>query len=92
MGDGEENEAESAIFLSWFSLFDSADGDLLWDKMDVSTWLSLCIFKVFVGIAGLLLVFCNCCLKHTVKPFKEQQVLHFSRRSLISSVCTRGLC
>lgn len=57
MGDAGENEAESTIFLSCFSLFDSADGDLLWDKMDVSTWLSLCIFKVFVGIAGLLPVF-----------------------------------
>lgn len=57
MGDRGENEAESAIFLSWFSVFDSADGALLWDKMDVSTWLSLCIFKVFVGIAGLLPVF-----------------------------------
>lgn len=50
-----ENEAESAIFLSWFSVFDSADGALLWDKMDVSTWLSLSAFlKSFVGIAGLL--------------------------------------
>lgn len=57
VGDRGENEAESAIFLSWFSVFDSADGALLWDKMDVSTWLSLCIFKVFVGIAGLLPVF-----------------------------------
>ncbi|KAK4832700.1 hypothetical protein QYF61_025161 [Mycteria americana] len=32
--DGGENEAKSTIFLSWFSVFDSADGDLLWDKMD----------------------------------------------------------
>lgn len=42
VGESGENEAESAIFLSWFSVLDSADGALLWDKMDVSTCLSLC--------------------------------------------------
>lgn len=51
--ESEENEAKPAIFLSWFSVVDSADRALLWDKMDVSMWLYLCIFDVFVGIAGL---------------------------------------
>lgn len=88
MGDGGENEAEPAIFSSCFSVLDSADGDLLWDKMDVSTQLSLSIFRTFVVTAALLpgsaaLLF---------EPFKEQCVLHFSRHSLILSVCTRGLC
>lgn len=39
-----ENEAEPAVFVSWLSVFDSADGDLLWDKMDVSIWLFLSVF------------------------------------------------
>lgn len=53
-GESGENEAKSAIFLSWFSVVDSADRALLWDKMDVSNCVYLCIFNVFVGIAGLL--------------------------------------
>lgn len=88
LGDGGENEAEPAIFASCFSVLDSADGDLLRDKMDVSTQLSLGIFRTSVVTAALLpgsaaLLF---------EPFKEQCVLRFSGHSLISSVCTEGLC
>lgn len=88
VGDGGKNEAEPAIFLSCFSVLDSADRDLLRDKMDVSTPLSLGVFRTFVVTAALLpssaaLLF---------EPFKEQCVLHFSGHSLIPSVFTRGLC